>query len=218
MLNSLCVVVVVRLVMLPGEVEVAAVAVQAVVVVGSSPGSGPALSLSYRPLGTAHCAASYAAHGPSHADTRVLRGRGRAGDRSRSREAARAAVCHGRPGAARRSPLQGRRSQLLAGPGGASAAARHFFSCGRDLARPGLRRRQISPLLFLAGPWSSTVPNTTAPASPGPNFGMLLRRDLVELERLPGDAAFCRSAAGLAGPRPLSSSWRRPSLAPGRLA
>ena len=202
----MCVVVVVRLVMLPGEVEVAAViAVQAVVVVGSSPGSGPALSLSFHPLGTAHCAASYAVHGPSHADTRVLSGRGRAGGRGRVPGAARDAARRIQP-AADHPPLLPRRSQLLAGPGGASAAARHFFSCGGDLARPGLRRRQLSPLLFLAGPWSSTVPTAAAPASPGPVFGMLLRRDLVELELLPGAAAFCRSAVGLAAPRPLSPS------------
>jgi hypothetical protein len=50
------------------------------------------------------------------------------------------------------------------------------------------------------------VHNIAAPASRGPDFGLLLRRDLVELELLPGADAFCRSAAGLAGPRPLSAS------------
>ena len=103
--------------------------------------------------------------------------------------------------------------------GRAPPAARRYcaavLSCWPVPAGPPLR---LPPLLFLAGPWSSTVPATAAPASPGPIFGMLLRRDLVELERLPCVAALCRSATGLAGPRPLSSSWRRPSLAPGRMA
>ena len=229
MLKSLCVTVVVRLAvaaemcavvvrLLKPPIEVgdaAVIAIPAEIATGSSHETGRALTPSFR---TVRCTASYAARGLSHADPFAQRGRSRAGGCGRSQGAARAAVCRGRPATARRTPLLPRHSQMLASPGMASGAARPALSCGGGLARPGLWRLPLSPPFFFAGPWSSAVPTDAAPAMPAPNTGTLLRREPVELERLPSVATLCCLATGLAGPRPLFASRRRPSLAPGRLA
>ena len=189
--------------------------IQAEIVADSNYATEHALNPCFR---TARCTASYAVRGISHADPFAQYRRSRAGSCGRSQGAARAACVRSRPAAVRPAPLLPRRSQVLAGPGRASGTARPVLSCSGGLARPGLWRLPLSPPFFFAGPWSSAVPTDAAPAMPASNTGTLLRRGPDELERLPSVAALCCLAAGLAGPRPLSASGRRPSLAPRRLA